>query len=481
MDATSGLGSPPSAPTPSPPDGRAGPRRLRRRPDDGHVAGVCAGVAEYFNVDPLLVRIAAVVLLFSGPGAFAYILAWVFVPAEPGLARYGEQPPIDYKDRATQIFGIVLLGLGVSVMWGNWWSPLHGWLFPLGLMALGGWLLLRPDREDHPAAPMSPAADTAAWSWPPVSTPAPAGDTDVSEPGEMLDGDGDANTDADPDLDATGTDVDTDGEPDPTTVRPTADPGAGGTGWGAPPPPGAPWDVPPSPVPDDAVTRVQGQDHRHRHHRHRHLVGPGVFGVLLIWTGLAWLTGVGLTTGLAVGLVILGLGFVLGSFVGGSRALIFPAVVVAIALAITAFIDIPFSGPIGEQHWSPTSRAELNQVDTYDVSMGEGTLDLSELPLLMNETNVRATVGLGHLVVLVPEGQELSVNTEVGAGEVRVFGEEQNGVGFETHDGFPGAGGPLILDLEVGMGQVEVHRVDSEVERERPDGPSTTSTTQPLG
>ena len=39
--------------------------------------------------------------------------------------------------------------------------------------------------------------------------------------------------------------------------------------------------------------------------------------------------------------------------------LIFPALVVGVVLAITAFIDIPFSGPIGEQNWSPVSRAEL--------------------------------------------------------------------------------------------------------------------------
>ena len=84
MDAPSDLGSPGAAPPPHPPRGRPGPRRLRRRPDDGHIAGVCAGVAEYFNVDPVLVRIAAVVLLFSGPGLIAYILAWIFVPADPG-------------------------------------------------------------------------------------------------------------------------------------------------------------------------------------------------------------------------------------------------------------------------------------------------------------------------------------------------------------------------------------------------------------
>ena len=162
-----------------------------------------------------------------------------------------------------------------------------------------------------------------------------------------------------------------------------------------------------------------------------------MFGVLLIWTGVAWLTGVGLTTGLAVGLVILGLGFVLGSFVGGSRALILPALLVALALAITAFIDIPFSGPIGEQYWSPDTRTELEAVDAYDVSMGEGTLDLSELALLRRETSVTATVGLGHLVVLVPQDQDVTVNTEVGAGDAMVFGEEQNGVGFETHDRVP--------------------------------------------
>src|SRR5688572_28758780 len=258
MDAPSDLGSPGAAPAPPRPEGPSGPRRLRRRPDDGHIAGVCAGVAEYFNVDPVLVRIAAVVLAFSGPGVIAYILAWIFVPADPGLARYGEpQAPIDRKDRATQIFGIVLVGLGVSVIWGDWWSPLHGWLFPLGLIALGAWLLLRSDGDDPP----DPAG------------PAPAVD-DL--------GDGDAST-------------------DPTAVQPDlSDAGSGGDG--ADVPPAAPWDVPPPPSPPVGGADPWTAPARNHRHRHRHLVGPGVFGVLLIWTGVAWLAGVGLTTGLAVGL-----------------------------------------------------------------------------------------------------------------------------------------------------------------------------------
>ena len=470
MDAPSDVGSPGAAPTPQPTEG---PRRLRRRPEDGHIAGVCAGVAEYFNVDPMLVRIAAVVLLFSGPGFFAYILAWIFVPAEPGPARFGQpQAPIDRKDRATQIFGIVLLGLGLSVIWGDWWSPLRGWLFPLGLMGLGAWLLFRPDRDDDrswtppvppvpPPPPVPPAPGTGAWSWPTPAATEPVMSEDTPPPPEASD--------------ASGAD-DVTGLSDLTDVQPTID--AGGAGGAAPPPPTAPWDMPPPPIPGDAAPPPFLPDARHRH-RHRHLVGPGIFGVLLIWAGVAWLTGVGLTTGLAVGLVILGVGFVIGSFVGGSRALILPALLVAIALLITAFVDIPFSGPIGEQRWSPDSRTELEAVDTYDVSMGEGTLDLSELPLLRSETNVRATVGLGQLIVLVPEDQEVTVNTEVGAGEVAVFGERQNGVGFETHDGFSGDGATLILDLEVGMGQIEVHRVESEAERDDPvesPDPTTPST-----
>jgi hypothetical protein len=190
------------------------------------------------------------------------------------------------------------------------------------------------------------------------------------------------------------------------------------------------------------------------------VLGPTVFGALLVWTGIAWLSGVGLTSGLAVGLVIIGLGCVFGSFVGGTRGLVVPALVVAAALAVSATVDIPLSGPVGEQRWSPDDRIELQ--DVYEVSMGEGTLDLSDLPIDRDEElTVRATVGLGHLVVLVAEDEPVFVNAEVGAGEVVVFGEERNGVGVDLHESFDSDGEGLILDLEVGMGQIEVRRVES--------------------
>lgn len=45
------------------------------------IAGVCAGVAEYFDIDPTIVRIAfAFSLIFVGFGFWAYIIAWIIMP-----------------------------------------------------------------------------------------------------------------------------------------------------------------------------------------------------------------------------------------------------------------------------------------------------------------------------------------------------------------------------------------------------------------
>ena len=56
-------------------------RRLTLSSTDKKIAGVCGGIAEYFNVDPTLIRVIAVVLaLIGGGGLIAYLLAWVIMP-----------------------------------------------------------------------------------------------------------------------------------------------------------------------------------------------------------------------------------------------------------------------------------------------------------------------------------------------------------------------------------------------------------------
>lgn len=56
-------------------------RRLTLSSSDKKIAGVCGGIAEYFSIDPTLVRVIAVVLaFFGGGGILVYLAAWIIMP-----------------------------------------------------------------------------------------------------------------------------------------------------------------------------------------------------------------------------------------------------------------------------------------------------------------------------------------------------------------------------------------------------------------
>ena len=59
-------------------------KRLYRSRDDQMIAGVCAGLAEYLDVDPVLVRLAMVLFtLAGGSGVIIYLIAWIIMPERP--------------------------------------------------------------------------------------------------------------------------------------------------------------------------------------------------------------------------------------------------------------------------------------------------------------------------------------------------------------------------------------------------------------
>ena len=56
-------------------------RLYRASEKDSMIGGVCAGIAEYFEIDPTLIRLFWVLLLFGyGFGFFAYLVAWIIIP-----------------------------------------------------------------------------------------------------------------------------------------------------------------------------------------------------------------------------------------------------------------------------------------------------------------------------------------------------------------------------------------------------------------
>src|SRR5690242_462551 len=135
--------TPPEAPLGPPPDpaGDTGPRvdrdqvrdlgRLRRSRTDRKVAGVAGGLARHLDVDPLILRVAFVVLVFfGGAGLILYGACWLLVP-EDGA----ERAPFHLDERtrsvALMIVGVIAALALIGDSWGAFWFP-----WPVAIVAL---------------------------------------------------------------------------------------------------------------------------------------------------------------------------------------------------------------------------------------------------------------------------------------------------------------------------------------------------------
>jgi phage shock protein PspC (stress-responsive transcriptional regulator) len=113
---------------------------LRRSCDDRLVTGVAGGIGQHLGIDPLLVRVAFVLLAFSGTGLLAYLVAWIVLPDgaletdETGVGGAG----------TARLGGFALVGLGVLLLTQRVTPTASvGDLAPLLLIALGVLLALR--------------------------------------------------------------------------------------------------------------------------------------------------------------------------------------------------------------------------------------------------------------------------------------------------------------------------------------------------
>lgn len=140
----------PLAAAPEPPRSPPPARRLQRSRDDRVIAGVCGGLAEYFGIDPVLVRIATLVLVFAGgAGLLLYVIGWIAIPVEPE-AGAGERPSAEPRERTTGSFtiGIVFVLLGAFFLVDEVWSDFLSWeyVWPIALIALGVAVIVRERR-----------------------------------------------------------------------------------------------------------------------------------------------------------------------------------------------------------------------------------------------------------------------------------------------------------------------------------------------
>ena len=79
-------------------------KKLYRSRKNSKIAGVCGGIAEYFDVDPTIIRLLAVLtIFFGGGGIIAYIIAWIIIPLEPLEEEYkSSEKNSDYAKKEDQ-------------------------------------------------------------------------------------------------------------------------------------------------------------------------------------------------------------------------------------------------------------------------------------------------------------------------------------------------------------------------------------------
>ncbi len=120
------------------------------------VAGVCGGLADYFDIDPLLARIIFIILaLAGGLGIMLYLAAWLIIPRQTRSSGQDETPsnteernPAMKRDPSGAVFGILVIILGIGILLHNY-GLFHfkfSLVWPLILIAIGVRLLIKDNK-----------------------------------------------------------------------------------------------------------------------------------------------------------------------------------------------------------------------------------------------------------------------------------------------------------------------------------------------
>jgi phage shock protein PspC (stress-responsive transcriptional regulator) len=409
-----------------------------RRPRRGRkIAGVAAGVANRYRIDPVVVRVGFIVAaIYGGAGILLYLLGWLFLPEEDD-----EVAPVEAligKGRSATSSGFTILLCIVLV-------PVFGWFFggsPIGtfpawmsLLVIGGLLFLlhqsrghlTPVRTSSTPAPAPPTAQEPAVPVTPVATTR----TDVPLPPPV------------------GAPVNVPPPAEERTTPPAWDPlGAAPFAWDLPEPTAPEPEEPPEPPVKRRKSRI----------------GTMTIGLALVAAaGMSFAMGGWITPQHIVGVVlaVLGLGMVAGAFLRGGRGLIALAVPLSVAgLALTVVSPGGYHG-IGDLTAQPTTLAQVER--EYERSVGNVTVDLTSLPVTDEVVELRARADLGNVEVIVPQDADVVVTCEVERGNVECLGQDESGLEVQVDEfeslGDDGEGGLKIeLKAEANTGNVEVRR-----------------------
>jgi phage shock protein C len=113
------------------------------------IAGVCGGLGRHLGVDPVVLRIAAVLLVFVGGAGFVlYLIGWLVIPEEPRDDSAPMEPALAERAGGGVALGLIFVGLGVVFLVDQLWPDFLSWryVWPIALIVVGAVLLLRARR-----------------------------------------------------------------------------------------------------------------------------------------------------------------------------------------------------------------------------------------------------------------------------------------------------------------------------------------------
>ena len=136
--------------------------KLYRSETDKKIGGVCGGLANYFDIDVVLIRVAFVLLLlFGGGGLLAYIILWVVIPVEPmdftkagniqedtsNMDETSEEGVENQnkKNNTSLIAGMILIFVGLIILFDKilpYYNILDFW--PIVFIVIGA-LMIKPE------------------------------------------------------------------------------------------------------------------------------------------------------------------------------------------------------------------------------------------------------------------------------------------------------------------------------------------------
>lgn len=368
------------------------------RPDEGRwLAGVAVGLGRRWGIPTWIIRVAFVLLCFTGGlGLLLYVAGWLLIPRE------GETGAIVLgwvgTGQTRKWVGVILVGLAVIFLASETGLIRSSLAFAVVLIGIGvmlyrGDLNNRDSRQDSSPAPVQATASSSAQTMP---------SSEESEP------------------------------------------------------PIEPPSPPPAPIPSPArETSYLG-----RLTVGCAVLALGVLGLLDSTVPgfrpefhhyvalLVAVVGLGLVVGGWFGrsrsLVVLGW-------------ILIPLLLLLLPLAgfldRGSFRDLDFRSAEYSVH-RPYSVQEV--LDDYDMGVGSLLIDLTNVDFAGHTVMTEVDVGIGEILVHLPDSVSAEIRGDVGIGALRVGDQEQNGLGVDTLYYLPGSEGRLVLDADVGIGRIVV-------------------------